>query len=50
MKKNKRPIYIIVDGKVVDNRDCDYCNYDECESCPTWHGESLEVDNDEATD
>ena len=43
-KKKKRPIYIVVNGQVVDNTDCDYCNYNECESCPTWHG--WEVDND----
>ena len=48
--KIKKPIYIVVNGQVVDNKDCDYCNYNECESCPTWHGESLEVDNDETTD
>ena len=50
MKKIKRPIYIIVNGKVVDNADCDCCNYNECESCPTWHGDSLEVNDDETTD
>ena len=49
-KKKKRPIYIVVNGQVVDNKDYDYCNYDECASCPTWHGESLEVDNGEKTD
>ena len=46
-KKDKKPIYIVVNGQVVNNVDCDYCNYNECESCPTWHGE--EVDNDETS-
>ena len=43
----KKHIYIVVDGKVVDNKDCDYCNYCECESCPTWHGEGTDDEKDE---
>lgn len=42
----KKHVFIVVDGKPVKNLDCDECNYCECESCPTWHGE--EVKDNEA--
>ena len=44
--KIKKPMYIIIDGKVINNVDCDACNYNECETCPTWHGESVEDPDD----
>ena len=43
---NKKHVFIVVDGKPIKNLDCDECNYCECESCPTWHGE--EVKDNEA--
>ena len=44
MKDN---IYIVVDGKPVNHIHCDDCNYCECETCPTWHGEEVEHEETE---
>lgn len=44
-KKKKKDVYIVVNGTVVHAPKCDICNYCECETCPTWYGETLEENN-----
>ena len=44
-KKKKKDVYIVVNGSVVREPKCNDCNYCECETCPTWHGEMLEENN-----
>ena len=48
-KVNKRRNkYIVVCGMVMQEPKCGICNYNECETCPTWHGEgSAEVIDNE---
>lgn len=41
-KKKKKNIVIVVNGSIVKEPKCDECNYCECETCPTWHGETME--------
>lgn len=46
-KKNKRKnVVIVVNGSIVKEPKCNDCNYCECETCPTWHGETLEDVNE----
>ena len=46
-KKNKKKnIVIVVNGSIVKEPKCNDCNYCECETCPTWHGETLEDVNE----
>ena len=45
-KKKKKNVVIIVNGSIVKEPKCNVCNYRECETCPTWHGEPLEDENE----
>ena len=44
-KKKKKNVVIVVNGSIVKEPKCNVCNYCECETCPTWHGEPLEENN-----
>lgn len=44
--EKRRKKYIVVCGMVMQEPQCNECNYCECETCPTWHGMSEDKDND----